>query len=319
MAKTYPEQAAELLKQGMLNSLADCGMSADDLSDAFALFWKHAETMGPERWYVENFANAQLAACHRAFGDAEDVRISLFINILKEAAPHDAYSGMMMAWGNKISEGLSENGRKKLADSMVKALGMSKDINSVQKAKLLGGLMLAAERTRDATTFYAISKMIDPKEIKGSADIPDLRPFPGKLVSEGGLPFASSTSEWDAPHTHSGLLTKQGGRLHTGKDNNAWIAVKLPKHAYITGVVFAGTNAWELIHRFRPLRVQVSDTGRDDDWHDVGPVIENTGNYINYFDLQQERPKALYVRVLRSGGPEFFHANGIYVYGEPAA
>jgi hypothetical protein len=115
------------------------------------------------------------------------------------------------------------------------------------------------------------------------------------------------------------LLTKQGGQLHTGKDNNAWLAVKLPKHAYITGVVFAGTNNWSLIHRFRPLRVQVSDTGKPDDWHDVGPVIQNTGNYINCFDLQEERPKALHVRVLRPGGPEFFHANGIYVYGEPAA
>ena len=87
----------------------------------------------------------------------------------------------------------------------------------------------------------------------------------------------------------------------------------------MTGVVFAGTNNWSLIGRFRPVKVQVSDTGRADDWHDVGEVIPNTGNYINRFDLQKERPKALYVRVLRSGGPEFFHANGIYVYGEPAA
>ena len=71
--------------------------------------------------------------------------------------------------------------------------------------------------------------------------------------------------------------------------------------------------------RIRSLRIQVSDTGRDDDWHDVGAPINNTTNYVNRFDLQNERPKALYVRVLRGGGPEFFHANGIYVYGEPAA
>ena len=201
----------------------------------------------------------------------------------------------------------------------IQALGADKNLNSAQKAKLLGGFILAAEKARDITTFYAISKMIDPKEIHGTAAIPDFAPFPGKLVSEGGMPFASSTSEWDSPHTHSGLLTKKGGKVHTAKDSNAWIAVKLPKHAYITGVVFAGTNEWKLIHRFRPLRIQVSDSGRDDDWHDAGPVIENTGNYINTFDLQKERPKALYVRILRPGGPEFFHANGIYIYGEPAA
>ncbi|MBQ4593602.1 MAG: hypothetical protein IJB64_00595 [Akkermansia sp.] len=44
-------------------------------------------------------------------------------------------------------------------------------------------------------------------------------------MSKGGLPFASSTSERDAPHTHSGLLTNQGGKIHTAKNSNAWIAV----------------------------------------------------------------------------------------------
>lgn len=319
MAPQYPEQCAELLKQWVYGRISKAEMGADELMEACAQFWKHAETMGPDRWYIENFANEQLKLCKNAAGDTEDSAIALFLAVLKAAAPHDAYSGTMMSWGNKVSEGLSEAGQRKLSESMVQVLGADKKLDSAQKAKLLGGLLLAAEKARDITTFYAISKMIDPKEIHGDAEVPDFKTFPGKLVSEGGMPFASSTSEWDKPHTHAGLLTKKGGKIHTAKDNNAWIAVKLPKHAYITGVVFAGTNEWKLIHRFRPLRVQVSDSGRDDDWHDVGPVIENTGNYINAFDLQNERPKALYVRVLRPGGPEFFHAIGIYVYGEPAA
>lgn len=319
IAPKYPEQGAELLKQCVYGRMSKADMGVKELTEVCAQFWKYAETMGPDRWYIENFANEQLKLCKNAAGNTEDSAIDLFIAVLKAAAPHDAYSGTMMSWGNKVSGSLSEAGQHKLSDAMVKALGADEKLDSAQKAKLLGGLVLSAEKARDLTTFYAISKMIDPKEICGSAAIPDFKPFPGKLVSEGGMPFASSTSEWDSPHTHSGLLTKTGGRVHTAKDNNAWIAVKLPKHAYITGVVFVGTNEWKLIHRFRPLRVQVSDTGRDDDWHDAGPVIQNTGNYVNSFDLQQERPKALYVRVLRSGGPEFFHANGIYIYGEPAA
>ncbi|MBR5894816.1 MAG: hypothetical protein IKZ13_04665 [Akkermansia sp.] len=319
MAPVYPEQAAELLKQKVYGRMGNCGMSANELAAACALFWKHASVMGPDRWYIERFADEQMRMCRAADGGSEAAAIALFSGVLQAAAPHDAYSGTMMAWGNGVSESLSEEGRKALSDSMVKALSSGSELNSAQRAKLLGSLILAAERKHDDTTFRAISSMIDPKEIHGTAAIPAPTPFPGKLVSEGGMPFASSTSEWDAPHTHSGLLTQQGGTLHTGRDNNAWIAVKLPRHAYISGVVFAGTNVWDLIHRFRPLRVQVSDTGRDDDWHDVGAPIERTDKYINRFDLQKERPKALYVRVLRSGGPEFFHANGIYVYGEPAA
>ncbi|MBE6419808.1 MAG: hypothetical protein E7031_06705 [Akkermansiaceae bacterium] len=319
MAGQFPEQCAELLKQCVYGRIGKSGMGEKELTAVCARFWKHAETLGPDRWYIENFANEQLKLCKNAADHSEETAINLILAILKGAASHDAYSGTMMAWCNKTAEGLSKEGQNKLADAMVQVLGADKNLSPAQKAKLLGGLLLSAEKARDITTFYSISKMIDPKEIHGTAAIPDFMAFPGKLVSEGGLPFASSTSEWDSPHTHSGLLTKQGGKIHTGKDNNAWIAVKLPKHAYITGVVFVGTNEWKLIHRFRPLRVQVSDTGRDDDWHDVGPVIENTGNYVITFDLQKERPKALYVRVLRPGGPEFFHANGIYIYGEPAA
>lgn len=320
VASRYPEQAAELLKQHVYGRLAACDMSAEELASACALFWKYADKMGPDRWHIETFTDHQLTMCKKAGGDTEAASIALYTKVLTAAAPHDAYSGTMMAWGNKISDSLSEAGRKKLTDATITALGSGKSLDNAQKAKLLGGLILAAEKSRDASTFHAISKMIDPKEIHGTAAIPDIYPsFPGKLVSEGGMPFASSTSEWDAPHTHSGLLTKSGGKIHTARENNPWIAVKLPKHAYITGVIFAGTNDWKLINRFRPVRIQVSDTGRDDDWHDVGEPIPSTGNYIISFDLKKERPKALYVRVLRPGGPEVFHANGIYVYGEPAA
>lgn len=319
MAGEFPEQAAELLKRGVLNGMADSGMSADDLMDACALFWKKAERMGPDRWYVENFADAQLQACKKQGGDTESTLMTFYLNVLKAAAPHDAYSGTMMSWGNRMAGSLSEDGQKKLREMMIQTLADSKDLDSAQRARMLGGFVLAAEKSRDTGTFYSISKMIDPKEIHGSAEIPEIVPFAGKLVSEGGLPFASSTSQWDEPHTHSGLLTRKGGRIHTARENNPWIAVKLPKHAFVTGVVLAGTNDWKLIGRFRPVKVQVSDTGRDDDWHDVGEPIPNTGNYIIRFNLEKERPKALYVRVLRPGGPEVFHANGLYVFGEPAA
>lgn len=319
VASCYPEQAAELLKQFVYERMARAGLSAEDMADACAQFWKYADKMGPDRWYIENMANRQLQLCKQVGGESEENVIGLYSRVLAQSAPHDAYSGSMMAWGNNVANSLSEEGKNKLTEAMLEVLSKGKNIGSEQKAKLLSGLILSAEQSRDLTTFYALSKMVDPELIKGSAAIPDIAPFPGKLVSEGGLPFASSTSQWDSPYTHSGLVTKKGGRIHTARETNPWIAVKLPKHAYVTGVVFAGTNDWSLIGRFRPVKVQVSDTGRDDDWHDVGEPIPNTGNYIIRFNLEKERPKALYVRVLRPGGPEVFHANGIYVFGEPAA
>lgn len=319
VAAAYPEQAAELLRQFVYGKLPAAGLSAGEMAAVCSLFWKHADKMGPDRWRIEDFSNNQLQMYKNAGGASESAIVDFYVQVLAAAAPHSAYSGPMMSWGNRISNSLSEAGRKNLTDSMVKMLGAGNSLAPEQKATLLGGLILDAERARDTETFYSISRMIAPELIRGTAGIPDFKAFPGKLVSEGGLPFASSTSEWDSPHTHSGLLTRTGGRIHTARENNPWIAVKLPKHAYVTGVVFAGTNEWSLIHRFRPMKIQVSDTGRDDDWHDVGSPIPATGHYLNSFDLQKERPKALYLRVLRPGGPEVFHANGLYVFGEPAA
>lgn len=316
----YPEQAAELLKQYVYGPLAKAGASAEVLGRCFACFWKHASVLGPDRWYIENLANQQLNMYKDARkGDAEAATSELYTAVLAAAAPHDAYSGPIMAWGNNLAAGMSPEGNTRLVAAMTKALSGGGVLSKEQRTRLLGNILITAEKNRDASTFHAIAKLLDPALVKADFEMPAMSDFPGKLVSEGGMVFASSTSQWDQPHTHPGLLTKRGGKIHTGKDTNAWIAVKLPKHAYINGVDFAGTNEWSLIGRFRPIQVQISDTGKDDDWHDVGEVIPNTGHFINRFDLRKERPKALFIRVLRKGGPEFFHANGIYVYGEPAA
>ena len=319
MAKDFPEQAAELLKQGILNSLTNSGMSAKELSDACVLFWKHAATMGPDRWYVEKFADEQLKACKKLGGDSEESVLALYSGIIAAAMNHDAYVGTMMSWGNSLADHMSDSGKKKITAAMVKAIGSGKKLDAAQRTNLLRGIILAAEKSRDASTFHSVSKMVDPKEVCAQAAIPAFDPFPGKLVSEGGMPFASSTAEWDRPHTHAGMLTKSGGWMHTEKENNPWVAVKLPKHAYITGIVYAGTHQNHLKDRQKPLQIQVSDTGRDDDWHNVGAPVETATDYVNRIDLSKEKPKALYVRILRTGGPEYFHCSGIYVYGEPAA
>lgn len=319
MASQYPEQASTLLNQGILNSLATCGMSADEFSAACALFWKHAGTMGPDRWYIEKFADAQLQACKRLGGDSEEMVCKVFGKMLSAAMPQQVYAGILMSWGNNLAGNMSESGKKKIAATMVKAIGSDKKMGSDKRAGMLREIILAAEKSRDASTFHSASKMVDQKSVHAQAEIPAFEPFPGKLVSEGGMPFASSTAEWDQPHTHAGLLTKQGGWMHTGKENNPWVAVKLPKHAFITGVVYVGSHQNHLKGRQKPIRVQVSDTGRDDDWHDVGAPIETATDYVNRIDLSQDKPKALYVRILRPGGPDFFHTSGIYVYGTPAA
>ena len=49
--------------------------------------------------------------------------------------------------------------------------------------------------------------------------------------------------------------------------------------------------------------------------HDLGAFKQR----VMRTDLGGKQPVAKYVRFLRQGGPEFFHLNGIFIYGNQAA
>ena len=131
--------------------------------------------------------------------------------------------------------------------------------------------------------------------------------------------FASSTSQWDKPATHANVLTRLGGQIHTGGDKDPWIAVKLPKHATISGVVIMAHPNGSNWKRLNGLQVQVSGTGKADDWHNAGQLTGKCTQREIRIDLGAEQPKALYVRIIRPGAQSVFHIDGIFVFGTPAA
>ena len=64
------------------------------------------------------------------------------------------------------------------------------------------------------------------------------------------------------------------------------------------------------------MKIQVSENGTD--WTDVqqlGPCKQR----VMRADLGSKLPLAKYVRIIRTGGPDFFHLNAVYVYGNQAA
>ena len=199
--------------------------------------------------------------------------------------------------------------------SMISAIGGS-SASPEERVKLLTPIILAAEKAGDITTFQSLAKMLPEEFTNPKEKIPAHKPFPGKLMSKGGLIWTSSTSQWDKVCAHWGLLEPNvGGQFHTAKDNPAWVVVQLPRQAKITGVAAIAAPGQQ--NRFNDLKVQVSETGRDDDWKDVG-VLSKVGGQ----ELRAEvtgMPTAKYVRILRPGGPDFFYLFGIYVYGEQAA
>lgn len=317
----YPEVAAGLLLTRFYPAMKDCPMDDKTKMQLFTDFWNKVDGMGPDRWRVEQLADAQLQLLNCPNGKQGEERTRQFYHtLLTCTASREAYLPIVLGWGNKAAEKMSDEGKSRMLDTASQAIAASNAISPETRLQMLQNVLLSAEKMQDHAAFSSINKLITPDMKKRDFKMPTNIPtYPGKLVSEGAVPFASSTSRWDKVHLHQGLLQAEGGSIHTGRDTDAWLALKLAKHATINGVVIVNASDSRIRHRLNNLRVQVSETGKPDDWQDVGQPILKAEGAILQFDLQSIKPRALYIRILRQGGPEFMNLNGFYVYGTPAA
>lgn len=312
----YPEMAAEHMMKGVLAGMADAmKQSPERLRNACLKFWKNIAVTGPDRWRVEELANKQLnvqGISHKNI----DPLCSYFGDVLNILITNSEYAPIILGWGNELNGKLDETGRNKLMASIISSLGTTGSMSKEERIKLLSPAVLAAEANRDMSAFRALGNMIREMGYKNpDIKIPKFEPFPGKLASEGGLVWANTTSQWDKPYEHAGLLTPEGGSFHTSKDKDPSLTVQLPRQVYVTGVVIV-CNPGQNLHRCNNMKIQVSENGTD--WTDV-QQLGTCKQRVMRADLSSKLPLAKYVRIIRTGGPDFFHLNAVYVYGNQAA
>ncbi len=322
LSPRFPEMAAEVLKSHVYPNLQV--LSEKQLSTFFSTFWKSVNAMGPDRWAVEDLANVQLELLKskQASGDTQQQELTannLYNDIIDATAKKPAYAPVALAWGNSVAAEMSSEAQEAFLKSTMAALskGGKNAAKDGSRDRMLGQALLGAEDMRDLNAFQAIGKCLSPTYRKPKEKLPDWAPFPGKLVSQGGLLRTSSTCEHDDPAAHWGVLEPTGGRFHTDKDTDAWAVVQLPRPANITGVVTIAPNG--NLGRLEGMKVQYSETGEDNDWHEAGAMPAPTEQRVNRLDMQGTKPRARFIRILRPGGPQLFHLNGIFVYGKPAA
>ncbi len=316
----YAECAASLLQSHIYDPMLKSGATAEQLQAAFALFWQCTRERGPERWKVQDILNKQISLLNSSHkGHDQDNKCELYRSMLMGSLSKPDYLTYSIDSGNQLMQNMDDAGKSRILGIMTEGISNGGDMDAEARNKVIADIILATENTRDAEAFQAISKLITPEAAHCNRPIGDFEAFPGKLVSEGGVLYASSTSSWDHPGTHANVLTKLGGQIHTSRNKDPWIAVKLPKHATISGVVIAAHSSSANWHRMNDLQIQVSETGKDDDWHNAGTPSGKCTQRLIRFDLTAENPKALYVRVIRPGATEVFHIDGIYVFGTPAA
>ncbi len=308
----YPELASEHMHKGLADGLAG-KLEPGQLKEAYMKFWKNVKVMGPDRWRIEELGTKQLAA----MGAEKDAArlCDFFADVLGATVDNSEYAPAILNWGNVLGGKLDKEGNAKLMQAIIAGIGKGGNMSAEERVKLLSPAILAAEKNRDLMAFRSIAGMIEASGYRNNdIKMPKIEAFPGKLASAGGLVWTSSTSQWDKPQDHAGLLTPEGGFFHTAKDKDAFVAVELPRQVAVTGVVVVGTNG--NLGRCNNMKVQVSENGTDwTDVHDFGPCKQR----VMRSDLGGRLPVAKYVRIVRQGGPEFFHLNGIFIYGNQAA
>ncbi len=310
MPQVAPEMAAYLMmSKGM--PLLD-GAPAEARIAAATEFWKAIEGMGPATWDVANYITKQAEWVAKGEEKPEVATLNFYSELLSAVISKPDFTPAVMTWGNdwgaKQSPSVQKNLSQRTVQAITEASGHGASVDT-----LLRGALISSENMGDISAFYTLMKSV-PEEKRYAGGMPTWEPFAGELVSKGGLIRLSSTCEFDTPAMHAGILDPRGGKFHTGKDENAWVTVQLPYVCQINGVVIVPTG--NSTFRQQNMVVQVSANGEEGSWVDVKDLGPATPQRVTRVDMSANPQKALYVRILRKGGPEFFHLNGIYVYGK---
>ncbi len=316
----YPEVASEFLSAWVYPKMKAAKMPRKELMTRFHVFWDNVYKMGPERWRIEKFGRRQieLLAHQDPPGEkdeappAPDRALPMFQLMMNNLAAKPDYLPVVIGWGEEMAKAMGGKPADELAT-------LSKEIARTgtgamgggDNGKVTGQLMMSAARSKDIATFQRLGAN-SADQVESPGDMPELPDMPGKLLSEEGLLATSSTCNHDSPVSHWGVLRPSGGRFHTDKDENAWASVMLPKPGYINGVVIVATEGNR--QRLNNMVVQISDDGEN--WSTLKTLGDCNQRVIK---VEFHEHLGRHIRILRQGGPEFFHLNAIYVYGRDAA
>lgn len=312
-----PQMASHFLLKQVYPELAKaCNSDPAILEKELQLFWQSIKTMGPERWHIEDFLTAQTNILKQdGIKDLSTIKNTMQ-KTLQAVASNAAYAPVVTSWATEAAAKISDAAKRDIMETAIATIAANSGGASADRDKMLGGSIREAENLRDRATFQNLAKMLSTHN-SDESKIPEFEPFPGQLLSEDGLLYLSSYSKsYDNPLEHPGVLTSRGGKFHTESEDESWAAVELSRVSHISGVVAITTNAYN--ERMNGMRIQVSETGKDGDWRDVGQPVQKA-QHINRFDLTGQTPRARYVRILRPKPKNVMHLSGIYIYGTPAS
>lgn len=298
---TYPEAAWDVVK------LVEAAMIKDVPQDEripFLLTFHNAiaNQKGPVMWDLPKALDEQA----KLLGNPAQ-ELEFFEQVVTLQAKSESWLAPVVAWG---SERFGKGGDTRWFEALGRGLSTGTGgVAGDATRKALRPAILAAAATGNIDAFQALAKVVSNSD---APKLPALEPFPGELLSSGGLIRLSTTSNWDAPESHAGVLEEKGGRLHTDSEVHPHVIVRLAKLGELSGIVVADTSTGYNASRIVPIKVSVSEDGQS--WQEVFRSEKPGGPWR--IPLEGKVPRAAWVKVERDDDrKEVFHLAAVHVYG----
>lgn len=316
----YPEVAAQLLTKYVYPALTKNLKDEAAILACIHLFWDSIRDKGPERWKAEQFCDEQAKLFGEGKAELADTILKVYVCALSDVFNKADYAPIIMGWGNQKAEKAGGDLSARMASvsgTLLKAGSAGAtgvDVKDFNKA-----LVRSAENSRDAESFQRVGKQLAQDNGKLENPISGVTELPGELISSGGVVFAKGSGKQDDLSMHWGVLEKVGGYIQSEPGEGTWIAVKLPRDSYVSGVVVVSPT-FQTVY-CDDMQLQISDTGDEGTWKDVGaPVGKCTRETRNHsFDFSGSNLKTRYLRVIRKNGKDPLHIHCFHVYGRRAA
>lgn len=299
----YPETAWDVLSR-----IQEPALKAIPAERREAFFLKYHEMIakqdGPVMWAFDKALDEQA----KALGEDPAKSLAFFEKVLAVQSGSKSWFAPTIAWGQKrFGEGDSTKAFFAALGRVFSAASSGGNEEGMKAA--LGPAVIASEKAGNIEAFQSLGKAgAGFRKSKGV----EVEPFPGMLLSSGGLLQTSSTCQHDSPINHWGVLEDEGGSFHTDSEVRPNAVVRLGKLGDVSGIVVVGTDYGQNGGRQMPLKVSVSEDGNN--WHEVFRTTDPKGPWR--IPLAGKASRVLYVKAERDDDrKEFFHLAGIRVYG----
>lgn len=174
-----------------------------------------------------------------------------------------------------------------------------------------GKAIFATEEARSIPAFQALSNAA--QKAFGSCPEVQTLPSPAELAGHPapatGLLRVSTTSSWDAPIYHQGILTLQGGRCHTSREATPSLIAELESPQQLTGCIIRKHGAHD--YRMKKATVYTSSDGAT--WMKKAETANMPKVWVVNFP-EGTSGKWVKVEFDNSASPEFAHVSHFVIY-----